>query len=122
MLRKIAIETGKQIDEELAFPSKRRQKCTQENFEKYYWRKEINNVPMKEVLSGGYWQVIFQDNSRPMWTDESFVKANFWDAFISELKQVKKGLVDIPVGDYTVSHLSEHPNLHVHGAPRVCFS
>jgi hypothetical protein len=76
---------------------------------------------MKEVISGGYWQVIFQDDSRPMQTDESFVKANFWDAYISELKEVKKGFVDIPLGDHKVSHLSEHPNLHVHGAPRVRF-
>jgi hypothetical protein len=45
------------------------------------------------------------------------VKANFWDAYISELKRVKKGFVDIPVGNFKVSHLSEHPNLHVHGAP-----
>jgi hypothetical protein len=85
MLKRIAIETGKQIDQELAFPSKRRQKCTQEKIEKDYRRKEINNMPMKEVISGGYWQVIFQDNSRPMQTDETFVKTNFPNAYISKL-------------------------------------
>jgi hypothetical protein len=76
---------------------------------------------MKEVISGGYWQVIFQDDLRPMRTDETFVKANFPDAYISELMRMKKGFVDIPVGDFKVSHLSEHPSLHVHGAPRVRF-
>jgi hypothetical protein len=50
------------------------------------------------------------------------VKANFPDAYISKLKRVKKGFVDIAVGDFKVSHLSEHPNLYVHGAPRVRFS
>ncbi len=79
-------------------------------------------MPMKEVISGGYWQIIFQDNSRPIDIDETFVKANFPNAYISELMQVKKGFVDIPVGDFKVSHLSEHPSLHVHGAPRVHFS
>ncbi|MFN9983215.1 MAG: hypothetical protein ACK53Y_25025, partial [bacterium] len=97
--------------------SKRRRISTQEKIEKEYRRKEINNAPMKEVISGGYWQVIFQDDSRPMRTDETFVKANFPDAYISELMRMKKGFVDIPVGDFKVSHLSEHPNLHVHGAP-----
>jgi hypothetical protein len=79
-------------------------------------------MPMKEVISGGYWQVIFQDNIRPMQTDEAFVKAHFPNAYISKLMQVKKGFVDIPVGDFKVSHLCEHPSLHVNGAPRVCFS
>jgi hypothetical protein len=46
-----------------------------------------------------------------MRTDETFVKANFCDAFISELKRVKKGFVDIPVGDFKVSHLSNIPVL-----------
>jgi hypothetical protein len=77
---------------------------------------------MKEVISGGYWHVNFQDNSRPMRTDEAFLKANFPDAYISKLMQVKKVFVDIPVGDFKVSHLCEHPSLHVHGAPRACFS
>jgi hypothetical protein len=93
MLKRIAIETGKQIDQELVFPSERRQKCTQEKIEKDCRRKEINNMPMKEVISGGYWQVIFQDNSRPMQTDETFVKANFPDAYISELMRMKKVLL-----------------------------
>ncbi len=29
--------------------------------------------------------------------------------------------VDIPVGDFKVSCLSEHPSLHIHGAPKVNF-
>jgi len=54
MLKRVAIETGKRIDRELAFPSKRHRKCTQEKIKKDYRRKEINNMPMKEVVSGGY--------------------------------------------------------------------
>jgi hypothetical protein len=34
---------------------------------------------------------------------------------------MKKGFIDIPGGDFKVFHLSEHPGLHVHGAPRVHF-
>ncbi len=56
-----------------------------------------------------------------MRTDKTFVKANFPNAYINKLMQMKKGFVDIPVGDFKVSHLSEHPSLHVHGAPRVSF-
>jgi hypothetical protein len=58
-----------------------------------------------------------------MQTDETFAKANFPDAYISKLMQMKKGFVDTPVGDFKVFHLSEHPSLHVHGgAHRVRFS
>ena len=31
------------------------------------------------------------------------MKANFWDAYITELTRVKKGFVDIPVGDFMTS-------------------
>ncbi len=65
MLERIAIETGKQIDQESVFPSKRRRKCTQEKIEKVYCRKEINNMPMKEAISGGYWQVTFKTLQGP---------------------------------------------------------
>jgi hypothetical protein len=34
---------------------------------------------------------------------------------------MKCGLVDIPVGDFKVSHFQEHPKLHVHGLPIVHF-
>jgi hypothetical protein len=57
-----------------------------------------------------------------MRTDETFVKANIPHAYISELMQMKKGFVDIPVGDFKVSYLSDHPILHAHGAPRVRFT
>ena len=54
ILKMIAIEAGKQIDQELSFPSKRQQKCTPDKIEKDYCRKEINNMPLKEVISEGY--------------------------------------------------------------------
>ncbi len=65
MLISIAIETGKQIDQELAFPSKRCRKCTQEKIEEDFFRKEINNMPMKEVISGGYWKESFKTIQGP---------------------------------------------------------
>jgi hypothetical protein len=59
MLKRIAIETGKQIDQ-ISLPSKRQQICIQNKIEKDFCRKEINNMPMQKVISGGYWQVIFK--------------------------------------------------------------
>ena len=59
LLKTIAIVSGKQVVAE-ASPSPKRRLSPD------YQRKEINNIPMREVTSGGYWQVIFQDNSKPM--------------------------------------------------------
>jgi hypothetical protein len=70
---------------------------------------------MKEVISGGYWQVGFQDNSRPMQTDERFESQFPGYQHQRAQASAEKGLlVDIPVGDFKISHLSEHPNLHAH--------
>ena len=56
-----------------------------------------------------------------MRTDECYVKANFGDAYIQELQRMKRGFVDIPVGDYKQSHLAQHPHLQIHGASKVHF-
>ena len=66
LLKTIAIESGKQVVAEASPSPERRRKCTQDKISPDYQTKEINNIPMREVTSGGYWQVIFQDNSKPM--------------------------------------------------------
>jgi hypothetical protein len=45
MLKRIAIETGQQIDQELVIPSKRCQKCTQGKIEKDYRRRKSTTCP-----------------------------------------------------------------------------
>lgn len=115
MLKEIASESGKQG----FVKNLTRNKHGSSEIESF--KKVVDDVPMKEVISDGYWQVVFSDNSTPMRTDESFVKENFREAYIQEMKRVKRGFVDIPVGDYKASHLAEHPNLHIHGAPKVNF-
>jgi len=48
----------------------------------------------------------------------------FGEAFVKELKMTGdvRGYVDVPVGDYTPSHLHCHPNLQSFGAPKVHFN
>ena len=75
---------------------------------------------MTQVTDPGYWEVIFRGETKPIRTDDTFVN-NFKKAFLDEVKRLRCGFVDIPVGDFKVSHLQEHPNLQVHGAPRVHF-
>ena len=48
--------------------------------------------------------------------DEEFVRTAFGDIFCNEKKSLKRGFVDIPVGDYKPSRLMEHPHLCVVGA------
>ncbi len=51
--------------------------------------------------------------------EEDFKRMSFGGAFANELKKSYQGFVDIPVGDFKASHLSEHPNLKVIGGPIV---
>ncbi len=60
-----------------------------------------NGKRKKSVPIPGYWEVMFHGERK--------------------LKRMRCGFVDIPVGDFKVSHLQEHPNLHVHGSPTVHF-
>jgi hypothetical protein len=55
-----------------------------------------------------------------MRADEEFV-SNSKQNFLEEVKRMRSGFVDIPVGGFKLSHLQEHPNLHVHGSPAVHF-
>ena len=45
----------------------------------------------------------------------------FGEAFTNELKRTNRGFVDIPVGDSKPSHLYQHPELKIIGAPIVRF-
>ena len=43
--------------------------------------------------------------------DVAFVRASFGDAFTNEMMKMNRGFVDIPVGDFKVSRLHDHPTL-----------
>ena len=50
---------------------------------------------------------------------EEFVINEYGEAFAAEMKLMKKGFVDIPVGNYKASHLTDLVDLHIHDAPTV---
>jgi hypothetical protein len=50
-----------------------------------------------------------KDETVPL--DEEFVRSAFGDMFINEVMSLKRGFVDIPVGDYKPSRLADYPNL-----------
>jgi hypothetical protein len=64
------------------------------------------------------------DNNQETLLEEDFVTMAFGEAFVKELKMTGdvRGYVDVPVGDYTPSHLHCHPNLQSFGAPKVHFN
>ncbi|KAI2502762.1 hypothetical protein MHU86_11666 [Fragilaria crotonensis] len=75
---------------------------------------------MKQIQAPGYWEVIFHGETQPIRTDEDFVK-QFKTGFLEEVKRMRCGFVDIPVGDFKESHLHEYPKLQVPEAPQVHF-
>jgi hypothetical protein len=82
------------------------------------WSKNIirKAVPMAAKWSGR------MENGKETILEEDFVVMAFGDAYVKELKMSPGGWVDVPVGDYKPSHLHEHPNLKVIGAPKVNFN
>jgi len=75
---------------------------------------------MKQIQAPGYWEVIFHGETQPIRTDEDFVK-QFKTGFLEEVKRMRCGFVDIPVGDFKESHLHAYPKLQVPEAPQVHF-
>jgi hypothetical protein len=82
------------------------------------WEKNIvcKAVPMAAKWTGE------MENGKDTSLEEDFVVKAFADVFVKELKMPSGGWVDVPVGDYKLSHLHEHPNLKVIGAPKVNFN
>ena len=75
---------------------------------------------MKQIQAPGYWEVIFHGETQPMRTDNKFV-SQFKKGFLDEVKSLRCGFVNIPVGDFKESHLHNYPNLMVPEAPPVRF-
>jgi hypothetical protein len=85
--------------------------------------RHINDSPgkrMKQIQAPGYWEVIFHGEIQPMRTYDEFV-SQFKKGFLNEVKRLRCGFVDKPVGDFKESHLHNNPNLMVPEAPPVRF-
>ena len=79
--------------------------------------EEIPRIPIKVP---GNWSGK-TSNGRNVQLTEDFVRASFGNAFANELKRIRRGFVDIPVGDFKSSRLHEHPELQVDNSPRLKF-
>ena len=79
--------------------------------------KEIPRIPIN--VPGG-WTGRSSNGSTVQLTEE-FVRTSFGNAFANELKKMRRGFVDIPVGDFKSSRLHEHPELQLENSPRMHF-
>jgi len=67
------------------------------------------------------WVVKFEDDAT-MVVAKEVVRGEFGDLFTEELKSLKRGYVDVPVGDSKISQLSMNPELVCHHPPRVFYA
>jgi hypothetical protein len=82
--------------------------------------EEDEEVPRKTIMMTEKWVAKLEDGHEcPM--EEEEVRRAFGDTFANEMKAMIRGFVDIPVGDYKPSHLYQHPNLRVIGAPAIYY-
>jgi hypothetical protein len=85
--------------------------------------RNINDSPgkrMKQMQAPGYWEVIFHGETQPMQSDEESV-SQFKKGLLDEVKRLRCGFVDIPLGDFEELHLHSYPNLMVPEALSVYF-
>mgnify|MGYP006167488963 CR=1 FL=1 len=75
-------------------------------------------IPKTEYTVAAQWRAMTSDG-QTFPVDEDWVREQFTDHFVKELKKNYKGFQDVPVGDYKESHLWRYPHLIVHGAPKI---
>ena len=75
-------------------------------------------IPKTEYTVAAQWRAMTSDG-QTFPVDEDWVREQFTDHFVKELKKNYKGFQDVPVGDYKESHLLRYPHLIVHGAPKI---
>ena len=77
--------------------------------------RNINDSPgkrMKQIEAPGYCEVFFHGGTQPMKTDNKFV-CQFQKGFLDEVKCLRCGFMDVPVGDFNELHFHNYPNLIV---------
>ena len=72
----------------------------------------------KFVPVSGYWKGRHANGST-IRVEENELRSKFGDAYIDQLKNMRCGFMDIPVGEYKVSQLHKYPHLRVLGAPTL---
>ena len=77
-------------------------------------------VPRKDITVPAHWSVVNADGKRTK-KELEFLDNVLPTKFLNELKETRRGFVDIPVGDWKKSSLDQHPDLKVIGAPKVHF-
>ena len=80
----------------------------------------IQKPPRKKTIVEASW-IGKTEKGENVRSDENFVRTAFGDIFCDEIMAFKRGFVNIPVGDYKPSRLTEHPHLCVVGACDVKF-
>ena len=81
-------------------------------------------TPKKTVVINAHWlgKTANSDRDRdkvPL--EEKWVRDTFGDEFANALMASTKAFMEVPVGDYKKSHLVNHSNLIVPGAPKIKF-
>ena len=92
-----------------------------------WWASDLENLNAlkepalrKAITIEAKWLGKTSDGKTPT-LEEDYVRKTFGDCFTDELKQSKRGWVDISVGDFKQSRLNEHPGLKLIGAPAIQF-
>ena len=80
--------------------------------------KERDDVPHKIIIVPEKWLGKYVNGNTTV-LEEEYVRKTFGDNFTDELKQLKRGFVDIPIGDYKPSRLHQNLHLKVIGAPAI---
>lgn len=78
-------------------------------------------LPRKRIDVSGFWMARNSDG-KTMKVDEEYLRNKFGNIFVEEAKKLRRGFIDIPVGESKPSHLFRFPNLRVVDAPRVYFT
>jgi hypothetical protein len=80
----------------------------------------IQKPPKKKTCVEASW-IGKTENGEKVTLDEKFVRTAFGDLFCNEIMALKRGFVDIPVGDYKPSRLMDYPHLCVVGVCDIKF-
>jgi hypothetical protein len=73
------------------------------------------------IITEARWTVKFVDDTTLV-VGEEIVRDNFGDYFTDELLSMRRGFVDVPVGDNKPSRLHLYPGLTCYGAPHVYYT
>ena len=77
-------------------------------------------LPKKEIEVPGFWLARLSDGSTTTVAEDVLV-TSFGKQYVDEVRNAHKGFVDVPVGEFKISHLHLHPHLQEPGAPRIQF-